>query len=137
MTVLVEFPWCKELAGCSGGKEWYRWRPGVRFEAGDGDAVADGSGDMLLTEIGRYTPPGYRERVFYTRQFVLPSGEAVGVPRLKVIGAAGFTRLTRGYRYPYEVVSTLVDVLMEQPEMPLEDVDPTFVSALEQALDEA
>jgi hypothetical protein len=74
--------------------------------------VADGVGAMLLTEIGRYTPPGYGTRVFFTRQFALPSGEAVGHPKLRVMGAAGFTRLCRGYRYSYEVGDWLSGVKM-------------------------
>lgn len=99
---------------CADG-DFYRWRPGVRWEDGyeDREAVADGVGAMLLTEIGRYTPPGFGARVFYTRQFALPSGEVVGRPKLRVMGVGGFTRLCRGYRYSYEVVDALASVKME------------------------
>ena len=112
----VQFPWHKELAGSDHKGIWYRWRPGIRWEhdgMGDRDPVADGVGAMLLTEIGRYTPPGYGQRVFYTRQFELPSGEAVGKPKLRVMGAAGFTRLCRGYRYGYVLSEALADVRMD------------------------
>jgi hypothetical protein len=111
----VEFPWHKELAGSDHKGMWYRWRPGIRWEECDGDreAVADGIGAMLLTEIGRYTPPGYGQRVFYTRQFELPSGEAVGRPKLRMMGAAGFTRLCRGYRYTYGVTDAMADARMD------------------------
>ena len=113
--IRVDFPWHKELAmSCSDG-DFYRWRPGIRWEQAysDREAVADGVGAMLLTEVGRYTPPGFGMRVFYTRQFALPSGQLVGRPRLRVMGAAGFTRLCRGYRYGYEVTDALAGVKME------------------------
>lgn len=113
----VAFPWHKELAGSDERGDYYRWRPGIRWcdrnYDGGSEAIADGVGAMLLVEVGRYTPPGYRERVFYTRQFVLPSGEAVGRPKLKVIGAAGFTRLRQGYRYGFDVTSERADVRMD------------------------
>lgn len=117
--VRVVFPWHKTESSGVNGKMFYRWRPGIRWEDGseDREAVADGEGAMVLAEVGRYTPPGFSQRVFYTRQFVLPSGEAVGRPRLKVMGAAGFTRLCRGYRYPYELVDALATVEME-PDFP-------------------
>lgn len=112
----VSYPWCKVASSFSAGHSYFRWKPGVRFAddgMGDSAAVADGVGAMLLVEVGRYTPRGYRERVFYTRQFVLPSGEPVGVPRLRVISAGGFTRLRRGYRYSYDVSQGRAAVEME------------------------
>lgn len=125
LTVRVPIPWHKTEAGSCAGRSYYRWKPGVRFDDGgeDCEAVADGIGAMLLTEIGRYTPPGYRSRVFYTRQFVLPSGEAVGKPKLKVMGATGFTHLCRGWRYSYEVVDDRANVEMEPDVYPdMEDL---------------
>lgn len=113
----VPFPFHKTLAATGGGlPDQYRWKAGIRWEEGyqDYEAVADGMGAMVLVEIGRYTPPGFRERVFFTRQFVGPSGDRWGQPRLRVMGAAGFTRLCRGYRYPYSIVSTLANVCMEE-----------------------
>jgi hypothetical protein len=122
--IRVPFPWHKTLAWSHGGLDWYRWKPGIRWEDGyeDREAVADGMGAMLLVEIGRYTPPGYRERVFYTRQFVLPDGTPVGTPKLRVIAAAGFTRLCKGYRYPVELVDTLANVTMEPEHADIEDL---------------
>ena len=121
----VEFPWHKTLTCSDESGQYYDWRPGIRWEGGaeDREAFADGVGAMLLTEIGRYTPPGYRERVFYTRQFVRPSGEAVGHPKLRVMGAAGFTRLRSGYRYGYEVVDCLSHVKMFEDMPRLEWID--------------
>lgn len=118
--IRIKYPWHKTEAVYHSGTRWYRWRPGIRWEEGysDKDAVADGVGAMLIVEVGRYTPPGYRERVFYTRQFVKPSGEVVGCPKLKVIGAGGFTRLCRGWRYGYELVDALADVRMEEDYVP-------------------
>jgi hypothetical protein len=114
--IRLPFPWHKTLAGSDEHGNYYRWKPGIRWcdhGYGDQEAVADGVGAMLLVEVGRYTPPGFGKRVFYTRQFVLPSGEAVGKPRLKVMGVAGFTRLCRGYRYEFEVTDALKDVRMD------------------------
>lgn len=120
--VRVAFPWRLDLAGSDAQGNYYRWRPGIRWEESysDKEAVADGIGAMHLIEVGRYTPPGFGPRVFYTRQFELPSGELVGHQKLRVIGAAGFTRLCRGYRYPFEVVDTLKGARME-PEYLTED----------------
>lgn len=123
--IRVSFPWHKEEAFRSGDTHWYRWRPGVRWDdcgGGDREPLADGMGAMLLAEVGRYTPPGYRERVFYTRQFVLPSGEVVGQPKLRVMASAGFTRLCKGYRYPVEVTNALDDVSMEPANATVEDM---------------
>ncbi len=122
--VSVDYPWHKEECLYTSEGSFYRWRIGVRWEeyGDDREAVADGVGAMVLTEIGRYTPPGYRERVFYTRQFVLPSGERVGRPKLRVIAAAGFTRLCRGYRYGYEVVDSRENVRIEPDGPELEDL---------------
>ena len=113
--IRVPFPWHKTMVYATGGLTYYGWKPGIRWEDGfqDRDAVADGMGAMLIVEIGRYTPPGYRQRVFYTRQFVLPNGTLVGRPKLRVMGAAGFTRLCKGYRYPFEIADTYADVTME------------------------
>lgn len=120
--VRVEFPWHKTEAYCDHRGMRYRWRPGVRwFDAGDGDleAVADGVGAMLIAEVGRYTPPGFQERVFYVRQWETPTGEIVGNPRkLKVMGAAGFTRLRRSYRYSFDLTDALASVPMGDPPLP-------------------
>lgn len=125
--IRVPFPFSKIVASMQSGKTYYRWKAGCRWEeietryASEREAVADGTGEMVLREIGRYTPPGYRERVFYTRKFIDPTGKVWGdKPKLRVMGASGFTRLCKGYRYDVELVTDLADAEIE-PEFDLED----------------
>ena len=112
--IRVPFPFHKKLSMSDHSGDWYDWSPGIRWEDGyqDREAVADGVGEMLIVEVGRYTPPGFGPRVFYTRQFALPGGKLIGKPKLRVMGAGGFTRMCKGYRYGYEVVDELANVKM-------------------------
>lgn len=82
------------------------WRPGTEtLDAYGWDAltVADGIGQIELTVVGRYTPPGYRERVFFTRQWIDPDGRRFGKRKLRVAGAVAFASMAQGYRYPFEL----------------------------------
>jgi hypothetical protein len=86
------------------------WKPGVRMEARgrEGeytDSIADGVGKMRLTVVSRHTPSlKYRERVFYTRQWIDPDGRSFGKRGLRMCGAAAFKRMCSGYRYPFEML---------------------------------
>lgn len=88
-----------------------RYRPGVSviedYENGHHYAVfkANGTGQMLLTVVGRYKPPGkYHERIFYTRKWRGPDGVVFGKNGLLVTTVAAFRRMLGGYRHPFEVV---------------------------------
>ena len=91
------------------GEQSQRWKPGCRWEIagpyGEGsEGTADGEGKMILTVVSRHRPPGYQERVFYTRQWQDPDGNTFGIKKLRVMGSAGFKAMCKGYRYPYGVV---------------------------------
>lgn len=80
------------------------WEAGVTWDQIDeyeAIACADAVGTMVLVEIGRYTPPGYRERVFFTRYFIDPDGKEFGKKDLRMVGAAKFRRLCQGFRFGY------------------------------------
>lgn len=85
------------------------WKPGVRFEDESNayretvHTYADGVGEQIITLVGRYTPPGYRERVFFTRQWKDPDGKLFGKKALQVKGVAAFSTLIKGYRYEFEM----------------------------------
>jgi hypothetical protein len=118
----VTFPFVKVLASVSGGKELYRWKPGVRnIDNGyDCDVVADGEGEMVLREVSRHRPAKqYATRVFYTRHWVYPCGHETK-PRIMVISAAAFTGRASGYRVPYDLTDALKDAEVE-PWMTAED----------------
>jgi hypothetical protein len=88
------------------------WKPGVRTEGGTDSLYrewtrqeADGVGLMRLTVVSRHTPsPKYRERVFFTREWVDPDGRTFGKRQLRVLGAAAFKRIATSFRVEYEIV---------------------------------
>jgi hypothetical protein len=82
------------------------WRPGVRFEMigpEDSGSFADGIGKQVLTIISTHKPGRYPERVFYTRQWVSPDGHQFGKTKLRIITAAAFRTIIKGYRHRYEM----------------------------------
>lgn len=84
------------------------WRPGTRYvhvPPDDSEAVADGEGVMLMTVVSTHKPPGYPERVFYTRRWRSPVGKEFGRPKLHIVTAEKFRRLARGYQHEYRVVT--------------------------------
>ena len=110
----VEFPFhrvvvCTELT--EDRTIWhFGWKPGVekleeRGEYGPYAAYfAHGLGRMVITEIARIRPPGFRERVIYTRTWIDPSGVPTGNERLlRITSSANFRALIAGYRHPYEM----------------------------------
>jgi hypothetical protein len=86
------------------------WKPGVRNEdvyPDDCIAVADGVGLMRLTVVSRHRPsPKYRERVFFTREFVDPDGRTFGKKQLRMLGAQAFKRIATSFRVEYEMAKS-------------------------------
>ena len=89
----------------------FGWTPGVEKSEGergeygyDRAYFAHGLGKMVITEIARVRPPGFRERVIYTRTWIDPSGVEFGNPRLlRMTSGGNFKALLAGYRHPYEM----------------------------------
>lgn len=79
------------------------WRPGVLHEDGGDTLVCNGEGTQVLQVISLHRPGAFRTRVFYTRQFIDPSGAPVSKPKLRVCGTGPFQSLTAGYRHAYEI----------------------------------
>lgn len=81
--------------------------PGTRLENGDdyddGIYVADGTGFMVLTEVQRIEPPGFAPRVLYIREWICPYGIRFGRKTLRMMSAAAFDRLCKGYRHTYHL----------------------------------
>lgn len=81
--------------------------PGTRLEQGDeyDDAiyVADETGFMVLTEVQRIEPPGFAPRVLYLREWICPDGIRFGRKTLRMMSAAAFDRLRKGYRHTYHL----------------------------------
>lgn len=90
----------------SGASEEPCWRPGIRHEnihpESEG-AFADGIGTQELTVVSIHKPGKFPSRIFFTRRWRDPSGRIFGKGKLHILSAAPFTRLTRGYRYEYEL----------------------------------
>jgi hypothetical protein len=85
------------------------WRPGCmkQTSTAQGPWLADGEGLVLYTVVSLVTPPGWRERVFYTRQWHDPDGRAFGKHILRVRTTAEFRKLLRGYRYAYDILPAI------------------------------
>lgn len=89
------------------------WKPGIRTEGGTDNLYrewtrheADGVGLMRLTVVSRHTPSSrYRERVFFTREWVDPDGRTFGKKQLRVLGAAAFRRIATSFRVEYEIAA--------------------------------
>lgn len=82
------------------------WKPGIRHEARGWEGewtemVCDGIGEIILVEVGRYKPPGFPTRVFFTRRWRDPDGREFGKNKLLICVASKFARLCRGYMHPY------------------------------------
>lgn len=72
------------------------WKPGCAYEAthnGGSEAYANGMGKMILTVIDVHTPGKYPTRVFYTRQWISPTGKAFGKGGLRICTLEKFRRL--------------------------------------------
>lgn len=110
----VEFPFHRVIV-CTvhdhtGTVHHFGWKPGVEKWEERGESgpylvyFAHGLGRMVITEITRVRPPGFRERVIYTRTWIDPSGVSTGNERLlRMTSGANFKALVAGYRHPYEM----------------------------------
>ena len=86
--------------------------PGVHFYQTDIDenmAVAENMGLMLLTVVSIHKPSKYPERVFYTRKWKKPNGDIFGKNGLKITTKSNFTRMLKGYRHPFSMMSDVSD----------------------------
>ena len=97
------------------------WRPGVRWEDRPDPRAArseypgeyshiqvpecDAIGEIIITVVSRYRPPGFQERVFYTRQFRDPDGKTFGKGKLFCVTANTFKRRKKGWwlDQPYQL----------------------------------
>lgn len=65
---------------------------------------AHGEGRKIITEVSRYTPPGYREKVFFTAEYFDPDGVKCGRKKLQMLGAEAFKRRLSGPSIEYEII---------------------------------
>jgi hypothetical protein len=81
------------------------WRPGTKMVQvyDDHDTFADAIGTMVLTVVATFTPPGFPDRVFYTRRWRDPDGDEFGPvkQKLRCTSRAHFTALCKGYRHRF------------------------------------
>lgn len=110
-TIPYPFVRCKaSIFDGEGYAEIDSWRPGTEYGPpdpySDVERQADGIGSMTITEVGRYKPGRFPERVFYTRTFTTPDGVAFGKGGLHVAVASKFSRITTRYGHPYKVIDT-------------------------------
>jgi hypothetical protein len=102
----------------SGYVELPTWKPGVRIEGGTDSQYrewtrneADGVGLMRLTVVSRHRPSEkYRERVFFTREWVDPDGRTFGKKALRMLGAQAFKAISTSFRVEYEMAKVVADV---------------------------
>jgi hypothetical protein len=108
-SIKVIYPFVREAYqafGPNGYEDLETWRPGVRFEhvgSEDLGSVADGVGHVVYTEISRHKPGKYPTRVFFTRSWIDPDGNAFGNSCLRIVTLQKFNRLIAGYRYRYGI----------------------------------
>jgi len=95
------------------------WRPGTRYEQygyeGETAVYADGVGEMRFMVVSLHKPPGFPERVFYTRQWVDPDGHIFGKNKCHVSTKGVFKIKMRGYAEEFEVEDAGVKLPEEIP----------------------
>lgn len=114
-TIKIPYPFCLEeveLSGDDGEGNWgsYKtksWIPKTRsvlVYPDDAEEVADGIGEQILTIVGIYQPTGFPTRVFFTRKWKDPDGKEFGKNKCHIKTKASFTKLTKGFAYPFRVL---------------------------------
>lgn len=104
----IKYPFVRcvvDVAGEEGPERVRSWRPGTEFRQifleGDGCAVADGEGEMILTVVGVFKPGRFPTRVFYTRRFVRPDGVEFGKAGLRISTLTKFNRHSQRFQHDY------------------------------------
>lgn len=89
-----------------GTRSWFE-----RYGEGYGETFneADAEGLMILTVKGRHVIQGYTERTFYVRTWEYPGGLVCGDKSLLMITSTGFDKLTKGFRYDYEMNENFIE----------------------------
>lgn len=116
-TYEVRYPFMREKVSLppddpeGGYYETMSWRPGALLgedlHSSRVHGKADGEGAMLLKVVAVCPLGGrYQARVFYTRQWRGPDGKLFGKSTaMRVCTLEKFRRISRGYRFGYEVVN--------------------------------
>jgi hypothetical protein len=116
-TFEVRYPFLRELVSLppddpeGGCYETMSWRPGAKLGedlfSSRVHGSADGEGAMLLSVVAVCPLGGrYQARVFYTRRWRDPDGKVFGKSTaLRVCTLEKFRRISRGFRFEYEVVN--------------------------------
>lgn len=87
-------------------REYERWRPGaweLVMHGTSSIAACHEMGTVTFTVVSTHKPPGYPERVFFTRQFFLPDGEKYAPARLMNCVKRKFLRDVANYPVPFVV----------------------------------
>ncbi len=109
----VRYPYVRQpvtLCGEDGPYDANTWRPGVSIE-NDGSSYdqsvwAESEGEMVLTVIDTFKPGRFPRRVFYTRQWIDPDGNAFGKSKLQICTLEKFGRISKGYQLAYDLEET-------------------------------
>jgi len=91
-----------------------RWRPGAWNVDSAGEDVltsCTAMGRVKFTVVSIHRPPGYRERVFFKREFTTPEGKRYAPGRLMNCITRKFRKDISAFPFPFDV---------EQPEFNLE-----------------
>lgn len=83
-----------------------RWRPGAWNIDSVGEDVLPSCtalGRVKFTVISMHRPPGYQERVFFTREFITPDGEKYAPARLMNCIARKFRKDVAAFPFRFDV----------------------------------
>lgn len=72
------------------------------------DLMANDVGEMIITELGRFKPEGYPERVFFKREFINPDGVKFGNTKCRIATTGRFNKLIKGYAHKYSLTSDFI-----------------------------
>lgn len=103
------FTWVEERGRLSTGPDdvYERWRPGAwetKIISDDAAMACHGEGTVKFTVISVHRPPGYQERVFYTRHFTDPEGGSYATNKLHHKVMRGFQKEAEAFPFRYEVI---------------------------------
>jgi len=97
------FTWVEEG---SGENAFERWRPGAwNIDSAGEDVLTSCTalGKVKFVVISTHRPPGYQERIFFTREFTTPDGSRYAPARLMNCIARKFRKDVAAFPFAFDV----------------------------------
>ena len=105
ITYIVKYPFIKTTFSFYEGSKTPTWKPGIEYRyacpQAEAEPYADGRGYQCIKVISKHKPPGFPERIFYTRTWIDPDGKEFGKNQCRVKTTGNITKILNGFQYEY------------------------------------